>query len=325
MLSRLEVDDERWNNAVSTSSQTTIYALSWYLDVVCDDWCAIVWPSKFEYQVILPLPTKNKWGVSVIQQPMFCQYLGFFYQKEISAKLLSSFLAVIDLEFSYISSYSFSPFNYQIIKNILPAFVNLESRKRATSWLNMNRSYQEIHACYSRDRKLNLKRARQGNWLVEQSNDIAPLLDSFRENHERKIEGGVNLSAYSMFTWLFERISLNENAEVWYAVRDNEIQAGILIVRCVDFGVYLFNASDEEGRKGNARSLLLDTYFQRNAGQNFIFDFESPEVESVASFYRSFGGEERAFISIRKNELPFPFKQVQNWRKKLLGLFAKRP
>ena len=321
LLSRLEIDDERWNNAVATSEQNTIYARSWYLDVVCEDWNAIIWPNQDSYKVILPLPVIKKWGIRVIQQPLFCQYLGFFYQNEVPGKLISDFLALMDSRFSYISAYSFSPFNYQIVSDILPEFVNMKSRRLYTNWLDLNRPYSEIHQAYSKDRKMNLERGRDLEWEVVQRDDISPLLILFKENHEQKIKGGVDERAYAMFTRLRDKIKLNAHSELWYAVLDEKIRAGVLIVRSGNFAVYLFNAADNYGRMGNARSVLLDNYFLRNAGEAVVFDFESPEVARVASFYRSFGGGEKSFISIQKNELPFPFKQIQNWRRKLLGIF----
>jgi len=323
LLSRLEIDDERWNNAITASGQNTIYALSWYLDVVCEDWNAIVWPSKSDYRVVLPLPIKIKWGIRVVQQPLFCQYLGFFYKNKISSELLSEFLKLIDSGFLYISSYAFSPFNYHVINDIIPDFVRLKSGKRSTTWIDLNRPYQQIRQRYNRDRNVNLKRSQQEKWHVEQSEDLSPLIKLFKENHAGKIRGGVDERAYYMLGRLVEKICLNANSELWYAVRGSQTVAGVLIVRSGNFAVYLFNAANDQGRKGNARSLLLDKYLARNAEQDIVFDFESPEVASVISFYRSFGGEENPFISICKNELPFPFKQIQILRKRLLRSFGR--
>ncbi len=69
---------------------------------------------------------------------------------------------------------------------------------------------------------------------------------------------------------------------------------------------YLYSSSN----KGIFRYKLND--------KEEIIDFESPEIESIASFYKSFGGNEIPFYKISKNKLIFPFRQVQNWRKRHL-------
>ncbi len=312
LLSRSEIDDTRWDQAVACSSQHVVYAFSWYLDLVCEDWNAIVWPSAANYQVILPLPIKVKWGVKVVEQPFFCQYLGFFYQKDISNKIVADFLTLADLHFVYISSYFFNPHNTGIVR-CLPAQFRISTH--FTNWLSLEASYEEIFTNYSKDRKANLKRSTGFNWSFHQINDIFPLISLFKQNHESGISGGVAADSYLKLEQLYEGLNKRGMATLLYASKGDHFKAGTLIVESGQTGIYLFNAADTEGRSGNARTFLLDQYFRKNAGRNLIFDFESPPVGSIVSFYDSFGSEKKPFISIHKNGLPFPFNLLQQWRR----------
>ncbi|MCF2447497.1 GNAT family N-acetyltransferase [Dyadobacter sp. CY345] len=325
LLSRNEIDDVLWNELVKNSQQQIIYAYSWYLDVVCDHWQAFVWPSVEDYQVIMPLPFKRKWLIEVIEQPLFCQYLGIFSLHDLSATVTEKFLKSLANKFSYISSYHFNPLNTAILRLALPNFSAFRIRENTTFWLSLSVSYEDIFAEYSPDRKLNLKRSFAEKWSIKKSEDINPLIELFQRNHESKIQGGVRKSAYKLLSDLLIQINKHESATLFYALRNGSIHAGVLIIKSGDKAIYLFNAADEAGRRGNARTFLLDNFFQYNSGSPIFLDFESPEVRSIAKFYQGFGAKPMRFLEIGKNTLPSPLRQIQNWRIKKLVSTRQAP
>ena len=318
LLSRLQINDQRWNELIERSEQKIIYGFSWYLDIVCEDWNALVWPSADDLQIVMPLPVIKKWSYSVIQQPLFCQYLGLFSRTELTAEQIILFLTTLSSNFSYISTYSFHPQNFKILQSELPQFAELKFEKNHTNWLFTNKPFELIRSKYSKNGRLNLKKAERFNWVLEKSEDILPMINLFKKYHEHKIEHGVTEKAYNLLVVLFKKLQEMKCAEVWYVSVKNKIHAGALFVKKDDMGIYLFNASDEVGRKGNGRTYLIDQYFKENNENVVWFDFESPEIESISNFYKSFGGKATPFITIQKNELPFPLKQIQRFRKKLL-------
>lgn len=314
LLPRSEINDERWNELIAKSERSVVYAYSWYLDIVSDNWKALVWPSKDDYQIVMPLPIKRKWDIEVIQQPLFCQYLGLFSLENISEQLFYLFLEKLSSSFLYISSYHFHPDNFAILHDVLHRFPKFKVRQNHTSWLSLSDSLPNIRSQYSSDRKANLKRGEKLNWTITSSNDIQPLIQLFQTHHASGISGGVSIKAYEILSDLFEILKMYEAAEVFYAEKDGKINAGTLFVRTGKKVIFLFNAADLIGRNGNARTILLDYFFKLNAEKPLIFDFESPEIKSISGFYKSFGADPVPYFSIRKNDLPFPLKQIQNLR-----------
>jgi len=315
LVSRSQIPDFRWNDHIRRSKQCVIYAYSFYLDIVSSGWKALVWPSAQDYMIVMPLPVRRKAGKTIVFQPHFCQYLGLFSVNELTAFQLEAFLRSLSVHFPYISAYSFNPENSGMMKVCSSGFNEFEFREQKTYWLRLDQDYEKIYGKYSKDRKLNVKRSKQNHWILQQSEDIRPLVHLFRENHASQIPGGVNPDAYRKLKLLSEQLHLFEKAEIWYAVKNDRIHAGILLVKNSGRVIYLFNAADKTGRKGNARTFILNYYFSAHAGKPLIFDFESPDVSSIASFYESFGGEKKAYFAIRKNGLPFPFRQIQEWRR----------
>jgi hypothetical protein len=189
-----------------------------------------------------------------------------------------------------------------------------------THWLSLGKEYAVIASNYSQDRRVNLKRSAVQEWQIEISEDARPLLNLFRENHEQQIVGGVRRKTYDTLSILLRYLVSQGYGEIWYAARAGEKAAGVFIQKVGGKAIYIFNAANKDGRRGNARTFLLDHYFRNYAGEDLIFDFESPDVPAIASFYRSFGAEPQALLSIKKDMLPFPLKQLRRVRGMLLKI-----
>lgn len=330
LLKRHQIDDTAWNALVDEARHSVVYAHTWYLDCVSPQWQALVlvdseqWTvdgafdspgtSSSKYSTVMPLPIRKKWGLDIVQQPLFCQYLGLFSKDEISETDLAGFIHSLSHHFPYISVYDFHPAHTYLLRKVLPDYCDFEVQEKTTHWLNLAQTYPELTANYSADRQKNLKKSRKYDWECVESEDIEPLISLFQENHAAGIEN-VQASAYALLRELTYLLQKKKVATIQYARRQGTLHAGIMILKKKDMGIYIFNAADEVGRRGNARSFLLDRYYRQHAGRMKTFDFESPEVESIARFYQSFGAEPKTFISIKKNKLPFPFRQLQRVRK----------
>jgi len=204
----------------------------------------------------------------------------------------------------------------------LQSLANIKYVVNTTSWLSLDGSENDLAAGYTYDRKYNLKSGLQWSWELGKSNDLKPIIELFANNHASGIEGGVGIGSYKVLEAIFTETQRRKCSELWYAKQGDQIHAGILLLKEANFAIYIFNAANDTGRIGNARTVLLDHYFTQNAERPTIFDFESPQVDSIKSFYRSFGGDEIPFITIEKTSLPSPLQQLLFLRRLLIK--AKR-
>ncbi|WP_165933455.1 GNAT family N-acetyltransferase [Arundinibacter roseus] len=319
LLKRQEINDHAWNSLLTKSVYQSPYAYTGYLDCVSPNWQALVWPSTTQYKIILPLPIKKKWGITVIQQPLFCQFLGFFSEKDLEVEQVLSFLKVLHRHFRYISLYAFHPLQTNLLATILPSYPFTQVGLFSTHWLSLNQSYDDIYQNYKPDRRKNLTRAVRWDWHSEVSEDIEPLIALFEQNHAEKLPSGVHPEAYHILRTLSEYLLSNGIGRLLYVRKNGEVCAGILLIETATCGIYIFNAADNSGRKGNARSYLLNEYFKEKENLNLIFDFETPEIENIANFYESFGAKKMEYLTLKKNNLPFPFRQIQELRKWIIS------
>ncbi|MCE6992564.1 GNAT family N-acetyltransferase [Dyadobacter sp. CY323] len=317
LLTRSQINDGLWNHLIEESQQSVLYAFTNYLDLVCEDWNAFVWPEMGDYKIVMPIPVRLKMGMRVAYQPLFCQYLGIFSKSDLHISDMSPFLQAFAAQFKYISGYHFNPENYLILSKCMELIPHIEIATCHTHWLNLLPSYECVVNGFSTDRKKNLEKGNRYGWEVMKSRNIHPLIFLFVQNHAGKIPGGVNPCVYNRLEAVFERLEAIGKAEVWYAHYEGIIRAGILLIRNADRVIYLFNAADEMGRKGNARTFLLASYFRLHAREPLVFDFETPEVSSVTAFYESFGSTAVPYLKVRQNRLWFPLRMVQNLRRRL--------
>jgi hypothetical protein len=260
------------------------------------------------------LPVKTKWGLQSIQQPLFCQYLGIFSRTPPASDQILVFLKALQRHFKYISVYHFQPSLFPMLLQLVPLFPGFLPSTHSTDWLSLSPPYPELYRGYSQDRKKNLKKSMRFAWHCHTRPEIAPLIRLFRENHERQIAGGVNPQAYTLLQKLADLLLEKQIASIVYAELEGQIRAGIMMMDSYGKIIYIFNAADTVGRKGNARTFLLNHYIQLKANTNEVLDFESPEIDSIAHFYRSFGATPKNYMALKMNRLPLPLQYIQRFR-----------
>ena len=306
-LPRHQINALAWDTCVAASARRIVYGLSWYLDAVLPapdwKWIGLVMPGETGgYRAVMPVPLRRKLGRWVVHQPLFCQWLGVFSPDDsLDPK---PFFRAVPQRFRYGSALHLN--QYPGVSLLFGA------RQMSTQILDLSIGYDTLYQNYSPDRRRNLRRARAANWTIIDSTDPEPLLTLFRDNHAGSIEGGVGEWAYAIFRTLMAELRKRNLATLRYAVRQGRVEAGALFVRDGNRIIYLFNSASEMGRRGNARTWLIDEVIRENTSEELIFDFESPEKLSIRSFYRSFGAVEEAFWQVRWNRLTRSERLVLN-------------
>jgi hypothetical protein len=313
IVQRKAIDEKAWNELISNSPQGIMYALSWYLDVVSPNWQAIVYAPQGKYEIVMPLPIRQKYGIAFVQQPLFCQQLGVFALETVTVELVDTFIQKMLQTYQWVSWYCFNTDN--------PTFTNLPIAQTVltTHHLTLHQDAQKNVAKYNKDRKMNLKRALKSAMKIEESTNIQPLIAMFCEEAAKKIEGGVAENAYALLQKLYTTLHQNHCAKLLYTQEGEKYTAGILLAYYQRHIIYLFNAAYHAYRKSNGRTLLIHEHLlsaPTYAPQATIFDFESPEKTPIAEFYESFGATPKQFLHISYNHLPYPIRMAQELKRR---------
>lgn len=299
---RSQLDTAAYDACVEASEWGMIYGLSWWLDTVAPNWeCLVERDPQGTYQAVFPIPLQRKFSYRFVHQPLFCQFLAIYAKETLSLSQQKQFLDALFENYRFVASLCLAFPGREVLQSY--SFVSLTPFH--THLISLENSYEYLRSQYNRDRKMNVKRAEKIGWENREGNEIQTLATLFQNFHEHQIEGGAHPDTYRLLHRLFQQTQERGFSELRYAQKQGRIHAGAWLVRFRQRTLYLFNAANETGRRGNARSFLLDGYLKEKAGSSGVFDFESAQKKDIADFYASFGSDVQEFYELRVNRLPW--------------------
>ncbi len=86
------IDRLQYDRTLQRSFNVNIFAYSWYLDLVCDDWDLL---ADEDYETVCPLPLTRRLGFPVVHQPEYAPFLGVYSPKHLPTEKVSHFLKSI--------------------------------------------------------------------------------------------------------------------------------------------------------------------------------------------------------------------------------------
>lgn len=309
-LKQQEVNRIKWDECVRNSPNGLIYAYSWYLDIVCRGWEALV---EDDYTSVMPLPMSKKYSYTYAYPPPFTQQLGIFSVHPITEEKAMEFISGIPPHYRYIEI----ALNE---KNII-GIGSFETKEHVTYVLNLNRPYAEIYSGYSTQTKRNLKKALSCSLTIVQSARPEKIIKLFSEN--RGMEHELPTAYYSILENLIESLS-SKGLVNSMGVNDkqNNLCAGAFFVKSDNRDIFLFSGANQNAYDSHAMTLLINNYIEEHAGAPVMFDFEGSMDADLVRFYSGFGSIKKEFPTIRRSTLPGPvkwIKEMQFKRKSVAG------
>jgi hypothetical protein len=287
-----EIDKNKWDKCIESSKNGMVYACSWYLDVVCPNWEALV---IGDYETVMPLPVRTKFGVKYLIRPYFTQQLGIFSTNYINTHYLNIFYNYVEKNFCY-CSFHLNYANRQELNNT--------SDMGLTFTLNLNKTYSELNSNYNNNTKRNIKKALKNDIDIFQSLDPEFLFDLYRK-HGKYNDGS---RFRNVFKNLIKELINRRIALISYAKVSGNIESAVLWVTYKNRVIYLVACNSEIAYQMNLNFLLIDLFVKSNAEKDIIIDFEGSKILGLARFYESFGGKPEYFPYWHFNNMPFPFK-----------------
>jgi hypothetical protein len=275
LLSHKEIDHEKWDDCILNAVNGSHYAMSWYLDIVSSVWKGLVWG---DYEAVMPVPVRNKFGIPMIIQPFMTQQLGIFSSNELSQELTDRFYKQLKQKYPVIYNLSlhFKPANLQGLK-LLP---NIE--------LHLDGNYSEISKNYSKNTKRNIAKAESYSLVLKENISNEESFDFYFRNLRFKY----SRREQELFKTVVET-SLKRDEGLWLSV-SNEKGTVIALAFFLIFKniiTFLGSSSSDEGYEKYAVFFLFDKVIERFSGSNYVLDFEGSQTEGVARFYQGFGGQ----------------------------------
>ena len=294
-----QIDKQKWDACIERSDNGLIYAYSFYLDAMAANWDALV---LNDYETVMPLTWKKKYGIYYLYQPFFTASLGVF-GNTISANLLNDFLKAIPNRFKYWDIYLNHANFYS-----LPGFKLYE---RMNYTLSLEDDYEKLYSNYRDNIKRNIKKAQQLNCVIKKNIPVIDIIELSKQ--QSKSFSAATSNDYERFTKLYQLLVTKHQA-ITYGVytQQNELVASAAFFFSHNRAYYILVGNHPNGKTIGASHALINAFIKDYAGQNLILDFEGSDIRNLAFFYSSFGAVEEKYSGVKLNRLPFWMK----WFKK---------
>lgn len=280
-----DIDKQKWDKLISNSFNGFIYASSSHLDLVCKTWNALILD---DYEAVMPLPEKSKFGVKYAMQPMFSQQLGLIFRKVPEDKNIEEFITELR------NNYRYFALNLNFYNDLE---IKINNAEKINQVLDLNNSYENIKASYSKSTKRNLSNIETEKFELK-VNLIKP--DEFIEFYQANLPNKKLDIHTELARNLVQHYSKNEQGNI-YSVHDkstNNLLACVLILSYNKRHIYLLPVSSIKGKEKRAMFLLIDSFIKNNAETNYLLDFEGSNIEGVQRFYKGFGAFNQNYIHI---------------------------
>ena len=301
-LERWEIDTVKWDKCVQRCQHSLSYALSGYLDGVCDN---ISDYSKFnfddenqntseilgqwgglvlnDYEAVFPLPWRQKLGIYYIFQPLFCQQLGLFGNP--GSFTTEDFLKKIPKKF------------LKIHLQVHPFFGKPKGAIDKTNYIIDCPHLPEDK--FNKDALKNIKKCKEAEVIYRQPPQIVDVLRMYHQTWGEKAK----------LTWFddyegFENACINMDKEeklFTVMVKDkesNKLGSAVFLISSKRIH-YVCAAPTELGKKlGIMHGIIA------HAAEQFPehdIDLEGSSIASVAEFYKKFNPINEPFYIIQRN------------------------
>ncbi len=276
------IDKQKYDACVENSIQSKIYTYSWYLDAVTETWDALI---LNDYEAVMPLPKRKKYGINYIFQPYWIQHLGVFSKSTLSEDDLKLFIDNIPKKMRFID------FNINFKTDSVSPKVNYI--------LPLQDNYDKLFNSFSKLRKRSIVKAKKSGLLLKAIDKWKSILNLSEQKSQQNFK--MAKEAALKFEILLKKAQLLNKLKITVTYsKDNELVGGALFIISKNRITYLFSVLNQKGRDLQAMSLILDMVIKEYSNSEYILDFEGSMLPGVAKFIKSFGAEKETYYHLKK-------------------------
>ena len=294
-VARHELNDERYNECITQSLQSEIYAYSWYLDLVVKNWGVFIFE---DYKAVMPIPWNKKYGIKYVYPPFWILQLGIFFKTNEFSELV--FIEQLKRNFKFAE-----------LRMNTKNHLELESKnffEKSYHTLDINDTYDFVKSKYRSDRLKDLKKAAKNNLKEVWNDNIQKLIDLFTQNIGKKTPN-ITFKDYDRLEKLMNhciRIGVGETLSI-YDSKENLVASAFFLKHQKSITI-LCSSTDFKNRNNGANTFLIDKAIEKYQPNYNTFYFGGSSIQTVGKYFKSFGAEKLTYQMIKMNNLPFFLK-----------------
>ncbi len=291
------IDSEKWSRCLESAPNSRFYANEWHLERATERWDALIWD---DYEFVMPLPVRKKYGITYVFQPLFCQQLGIFPSPP-------EYIAGVFYQ-TLLEKVRYSDVNLNSANPTVNTIPGIDFLPRLNYLLDLQDDYETISRKYSTNTKRNISKANKNQLQLVAGIRLEEYLKFKKDNlathlSEHDFAKLKNIIAFGQYKGFGEIQGVYDGK--------NKLVAAVYFCRWKNRVIYLNAASNSEGKELRAMHFLIDNFLRNNAGRNLKLDLEGSMIPGVARFYSGFGAIPETYFQLKINRLPFPLNVLK--------------
>jgi hypothetical protein len=270
----------------------------WFIALLADSKVKIC--IYLDYETILFVPFRSKFGVSYAYMPTFLQKLNFIGSN-------SGINAIMDALFKTLRFGEIS-----LSENLAVGIGESCIKERKNYKLELGSTYEDIRKKYAKNHIRNFKKA--STIEVLNGADFSGLISIF-ESEKKSVFHKKQMQEFIYNLKKMEKCErIKKHTLIYNAFIGKRLVASIFIIKFNGVLYYILGSSIKSDCKVSSLGLyrLFDYLIELHSNQGLILDFEGSDHPGIARFFKGFGSVDTSFYFMRWNHLPFPFKLIKN-------------
>ena len=274
-----DIDFSSYERVIDHSVQKNFYAKKEILDQLSNSWEILV---LGDYDYIMPIPFRKKYGLKVVIMPLFCQQLGIFGAEK-NPNIEQQFLNYFRQNYRIL----YYAFNYH------NAFETSLTCKK--NYFIPNIDYALLRKRYFKGRKSTVKVAQHLQYREIRLQDEI----NFISAHFKGLQKKNDLDNFFKYLSFLEK---QKKLKIMGSYLENQLTNVAILVENGDSLALLGLINDEKYRQENGASFLIDRILKENIEVK-SFDFMGSIIRGIEVFFKSFGADLQEYPVIENRKI----------------------
>ena len=287
----------KWDNCINNAINGNVFAYSWYLNILCENWEALVLGN---YEYVMPLFRKTRLNKNIYYTSKLGIRLGVFSNKLLSEEIVQKFIDAIPKKNSIINI-SLNVFNQLKSKNI---------KNNSTYEIDLIKSYKRIAENYTNQFQKDLETAKRNKISIVKGllpNELINFSHSKDVLSRPKLRQS-EIQKLRMIIAYCIRYSLGETYCAYGS--HNNLQTAAFFIKSKRKLHLLFASNSKNGIANKAFHLLIDKYIEVHSEKDLTLSIENVISNNNRDFFTGLGAKEYKFQQYYSNNLPLLYRFI---------------
>jgi hypothetical protein len=290
---------------VETSTNSSLYGISWYLDLVVPEWQGMI---KGNYDGVFPIITTKKYAIPILFQPVGLHKVAWYSKLSIEKSDYEFLINFINKSFAY------AHINIGSSENIAANRhdANYTVKQRKSQMLNISdKPLAAIFRSFSQGNRYSIRKSEKMQVEIRQETNPQIFWKVAKESNAFT-QGGIGRNNHHTVAKMMSTTLNSKSSQLWVAYHDRiPVSVGFLVgFNKVMYFLFLFTI--DNGLKCCANHLMMKEIIKHNYGIFHTLDFAGSNIESIGFFNRSFGAKDSYSTEIELGQL-LPFVKTQHF------------